>query len=58
MDNKKSGTLIGGVLLLAIAVWIFITGTDPTFKYLGGAIFGVLGLGVLINGILGMRKEA
>lgn len=46
------GKIVGGAVLLVIAIWVFMTMGDPTAKYLGGAILGILGLALLITGLM------
>lgn len=41
MNNGK--TILGAILII-VAVWVFVTQTNPTTKYLGGIILLVLGL--------------
>ncbi|KAF5418953.1 MAG: hypothetical protein C5S44_12135 [Candidatus Methanocomedens sp.] len=45
-----TGRVVGGAILLVVAIWIFMTMSDPTAKYLGGVILGILGLALLITG--------
>lgn len=45
-----TGKVVGGAILVVIAIWVFMTMTDPTAKYVGGAILGILGLAALITG--------
>ena len=42
MNNKILWTIVGGILLLAFAAWILVTGSDITFRYLGAALFTLL----------------
>ena len=46
-----TGRVVGGALLLVVALWAFLTLTDPTAKYAGGAILGILGVALLATGI-------
>lgn len=50
-----TGKVVGGALLLIVAVWVFLTMTDVTAKYLGGAILGIVGLALLYTGL---KEEA
>jgi hypothetical protein len=47
----NTGQIIAGLALLAIAVWIFLTMTDATARYLGSVILGILGIALLAKGI-------
>ena len=51
MNNKKLGTVVGGIALIAVAAYIFITGNDATYRYLGGAVMTLLGAAVLYSGL-------
>jgi hypothetical protein len=44
-------------MLLAIAAWILVTGMDVTFRYLGAALFALLGGGILVGGLTRFKKE-
>ena len=57
MNNKILWTIVGGIVLLAIAAWILVTGTGVTFRYLGAAMFALLGGGILVGGLTRFRKE-
>lgn len=57
MNNKSLWTVIGGIVFLAIAVWILITGMDTTFRYLGAALFVIIGVGILVSGLARSKKE-
>jgi hypothetical protein len=57
MNNKILWTFVGGIMLLAIAAWILVTGTDVTFRYLGAALFALLGGGILVGGLTLFKKE-
>lgn len=48
--EMKISSIVGGVLLLAVAVWAYLTGTDVTFKYLGAGVLAVLGIVMLVAG--------
>lgn len=43
--------VIGGAILLVVAIWAFLTLPDPTAKYAGGAILGILGVVLFLTGI-------
>jgi len=45
-----TGKIVGGAIVLIIAIWVFLTMTDVTAKYLGGAILAILALALLISG--------
>jgi putative Mn2+ efflux pump MntP len=45
------GKVVLGAIVLAVAVWTFITMTDPTAKYLGGVVLAILGLALLLTGL-------
>jgi len=47
----NTGKVVIGAILLVIAIWVFITLSDPTARYLGGAILGILGLASLVTGV-------
>jgi len=53
----KIGRVIGGLILIAVAIWAFVSLTNPTAKYLGGAILAILGLVLLIPGLGSEKKE-
>lgn len=46
----NSGRVAAGAILLMVAIWVFVTMTDITARYLGGAILAILGLALLIKG--------
>lgn len=46
-----TGRVAKGALLLVVAIWTLVTLSDPTARYAGGAILGILGAAIL--GILG-----
>jgi len=46
----KIGKIVGGAVLLVVAVWVFIAMADPTARYVGGAILTILALALLIAG--------
>ena len=58
MDNKKVWNLLGGIALVAVAAFVFITGTDPTYRYLGGGLLAVLGAVALYTGLNRPSEEA
>lgn len=58
MDSKTLWNIIGGIALVAVAIFVFVTGTDPTYRYLGGAILAVLGAASMYTGLQGTSKEA
>jgi hypothetical protein len=58
MDNKKVWNLMGGIALVAVAAFVFITGIDPTYRYLGGGLLALLGVVVLYIGLKRPTKEA
>ena len=45
-----TGRIVGGAIELIVAIWVFLTMTDVTTKYVGGAILAVLALALLITG--------
>lgn len=45
------GRVVLGGILAVVAVWAFVTQTDFTAKYAGGAILGILALAVLYSGV-------
>ena len=47
----KVGSIVAGVLLLAVAVWVLLTIDNVTARYLGGAVLGVLGIALLFTGL-------
>lgn len=44
------GAVVGGAVLILIAAWVFMTMSDPTAKFVGGGILGIVGLVVLATG--------
>ena len=52
MENKDIGKIVGGLVLLVVAIWTFVSMTDPTAKYAGGAILAILGLALIITPLL------
>ncbi|MBU0612444.1 hypothetical protein KKB10_00355 [Patescibacteria group bacterium] len=54
----KAGKISVGIILVAIAVWIFVTIEDTTVKYFGGIVLAVLGLIVFFMGFKKETKEA
>lgn len=53
----KTGKVVGGAILIVVAIWVFtIMPTQDLTKYLGGAILGVLGLALLITGLKSEEK--
>jgi hypothetical protein len=44
------GRIVGGAVVLVIAIWTFMTMTDVTAKYAGGAILAIIALALLITG--------
>jgi hypothetical protein len=46
----KVGSIVAGILLLAVAVWILVTMDNVTARYLGGAVLGVLGIALFFAG--------
>jgi len=47
----NTGKVVIGAILLVVAIWVFIAMPDPTARYLGGAILGILGLAALVTGV-------
>ena len=47
----KVGSIVAGVLLLAVAIWVLLTIDNVTARYLGGAVLGVLGIALLFAGL-------
>jgi|LGVC01.1.fsa_nt_gb hypothetical protein len=50
-EKMNNGKIVIGAILLVITIWVFITMSDTTARYLGGAILGILGLASLITGL-------
>jgi len=48
-EKINNGKIVIGAILLVIAIWVFITMSDTTAGYLGGAILDILGLASLIT---------
>jgi len=53
----KAGKVVGGLILVVVAIWAFVTLANPTAKYLSGAILAILGLVLLIAGLSPAKKE-
>ncbi|MFY1110991.1 MAG: hypothetical protein AB3K77_04820 [Methanosarcinaceae archaeon] len=45
-----TGKVIVGAILLIIAIWVFLTMSDFTARFVGGGVLGILGLVLLIQG--------
>ena len=52
MENKDIGKIVAGVILVIVAIWAFISLTDPTAKYVGGAILAILGIALIVTPLL------
>jgi len=48
MNNEK---VVGGAVLLVIAIYVFITISDFTTRFVGGAVIGIVGLVTLLSGL-------
>ncbi|WP_255335024.1 hypothetical protein [Methanosarcina sp. KYL-1] len=46
-----NGKVVGGAILVVIAVWVYMIIPDYTAKFVGGAILGILGIALLISGL-------
>jgi len=46
----KIGKIVVGLILVALAVWVFVAVENSTAKYLGGIILAIVGLAVLMGG--------
>lgn len=47
----ENGKVVGGAILLLIAIWVFMTMPDYTARFVGGGILGIFGLVLLIQGL-------
>ncbi len=47
----KVGSIVAGVMLLALAFWVLLTIDNVTARYLGGVVLGVLGIALLFTGL-------
>lgn len=48
----RSGKIVVGLILIAVAIYLFMFMESPSAKYLGAAIVGILGLAAVIKGIV------
>lgn len=46
-----NGKVVGGAILVVIAVWVFMVMPDYTARVVGGAILGILGIALLVSGL-------
>ncbi len=44
------GKIVAGLVLGAIAVWVFATMSDPTGKYLGAGVVAIIAATLLVKG--------
>ena len=57
-QNKNIGKIVGGAILIAVAVWLFLTTmTIYDGKVLGGAVLFILGVAGIVTGIIGLKKK-
>ena len=49
----NTGKLIGGIILLLVAIYIFMTQTDFNIQYFGAGIVALIGLVILYSGYKG-----
>ncbi|MBW2991709.1 hypothetical protein KY345_00645 [Candidatus Woesearchaeota archaeon] len=58
LQKKMIGEIVGGAILIVIAVWLFLTSvTIYDGKMLGGAILAILGIAAIVVGIVGLTKK-
>ncbi len=58
MDKKDIGKIVGGVILVIVAVWAFVSLANANAKYAGGAILLVVGLALIIMPFVKKKKAA
>ncbi len=56
MDKKDIGKIVGGVILVIVAVWAFVSLTNATARYVGGAILLIVGLALIIMPFVKKKK--
>ena len=58
-QKKKVGEIVVGAILIAVAVWLFLTRTTMTDgKVIGAVILAIVGIAGIIMGIVGLKKGA
>ena len=52
IDQKTIGSIVVGAVILAVAVWMLLTLTNPTGRYLGGIIVAIIGIATIVKPFL------
>lgn len=47
----NSGKVLIGIIVLAVAIWMLLSLTNTTARYLGGAIVAIVGIYLLVTGL-------
>ena len=50
----KAGSILVGVIVLAVAIWMLVSLENPTARWLGGIVVAIVGIFIIMKG---MKKE-